>query len=120
MIDMVRREILPAVTAYSSAVADTALKKKALGTDVGAGYEVKLVGTLSSLAAAIDSRCDALETALYEVKESTGAYELACGYRDRVFIAMQELRAAVDEAENITAAKYWPFPTYGDLLFGVR
>ena len=120
MIDMVRREILPAVTAYSSAVADTALKKKALGTDVGAGYEVKLVGTLSSLAAAIDSRCDALETALYEVKESTGAYELACGYRDRVFIAMQELRAAVDEAESITAAKYWPFPTYGDLLFGVR
>ena len=120
MIDMVRREILPAVTAYSSAVADTALKKKALGTDVGAGYEVKLVGTLSSLADAIDSRCDALETALYEVKESTGAYELACGYRDRVFIAMQELRAAVDEAESITAAKYWPFPTYGDLLFGVR
>ena len=120
MIDMVRREILPAVSRYSGKVADAALKKKSLGIDACTGYEEKLVGKLSSLTSAIDSRCDALETALYEIKASDDLYRLACGYRDRVFIAMQELRAAVDEAESVTDARAWPFPTYGDLLFGVR
>ncbi len=120
MIDMVRREILPAVSLYSGKVADAALKKKSLGIDASTGYEEKLVGKLSSLTSAIDSRCDALETALYEIKASDDLYRLACGYRDRVFIAMQELRAAVDEAESVTDARAWPFPTYGDLLFGVR
>ena len=120
MIDMVRREILPAVSLYSGKVADAALKKKSLGIDACTGYEEKLVGKLSSLTSAIDSRCDALETALYEIKASDDLYRLACGYRDRVFIAMQELRAAVDEAESVTDARAWPFPTYGDLLFGVR
>ena len=120
MIDMVRREILPAVSLYSGKVADAALKKKSLGIDACTGYEEKLVGKLSSLTSAIDSRCDALETALYEIKASDDLYRLACGYRDRVFIAMQELRAAVDEAESVTDARAWPFPTYGDLMFGVR
>ena len=120
MIDMVRREILPAVSLYSGKVADAALKKKSLGIDACTGYEEKLVGKLSSLTSAIDSRCDALETALYEIKASDDLYRLACGYRDRVFIAMQELRAAIDEAESVTDARAWPFPTYGDLLFGVR
>ena len=120
MIDMVRREILPAVSLYSGKVADAALKKKSLGIDACTGYEEKLVGKLSSLTSAIDSRCDALETTLYEIKASDDLYRLACGYRDRVFIAMQELRAAVDEAESVTDARAWPFPTYGDLLFGVR
>ena len=120
MIDMVRREILPAVSLYSGKVADAALKKKSLGIDASTGYEEKLVGKLSSLTSAIDSRCDALETALYEIKASDDLYRLACGYRDRVFIAMQELRAAVDEAESVTDARAWPFPTYGDLLFGGR
>ena len=120
MIDMVRREILPAVSRYSGKVADAALKKKSLGIDACTGYEEKLVGKLSSLTSAIDSRCDALETALYEIKAYDDLYRLACGYRDRVFIAMQELRAAVDEAESVTDARAWPFPTYGDLLFGVR
>ena len=120
MIDMVRREILPAVSLYSGKVADAALKKKSLGIDTCTGYEEKLVGKLSSLTSAIDSRCDALETALYEIKAYDDLYRLACGYRDRVFIAMQELRAAVDEAESVTDARAWPFPTYGDLLFGVR
>ena len=116
MIDMVRREILPAVSLYSGKVADAALKKKSLGIDACTGYEEKLVGKLSSLTSAIDSRCDALETALYEIKAYDDLYRLACGYRDRVFIAMQELRAA----ESVTDARAWPFPTYGDLLFGVR
>ena len=120
MIDMVRREILPAVSAYSGSVADAALKKKALGSGISTGYEEKLVTKLSSLTSAIDSRCDELETVLYEVKAADDLYRLACGYRDRVFIAMQELRAAVDEAESVTDARSWPFPTYGDLLFGVR
>ncbi|MDY4886835.1 MAG: glutamine synthetase III [Eubacteriales bacterium] len=120
MIDMVRREILPAVCEYSAAVADGALKKKSLSTKSATSYEEKLVAKLSSLADTIDTRCDALENALCEVRKAEDVHTLACGYRDRIFIAMQELRAAVDEAENMTAAKYWPYPTYADLLFGVR
>ena len=124
MIDMVRREILPAVSAYSGEVAETALKKQhlaaELGAEVGAGYEAKLAAKLSTLIGMIDTRCECLETALYEVKTMDGAYDRACGYRDRIFLAMQELRAAVDEAESLTAADRWPYPTYGELLFGVR
>jgi len=120
MIDMTRKEILPAVTTYMKEIADTAVAKKAVSAAIDCSYEEGLLARLSSLAKVIASRAEEIDDALMQVKVVSGALETAFAYRDMVFPRMQELRAAADEAESLTAEKYWPYPTYGDLLFGVR
>ncbi|HPU18126.1 MAG TPA: hypothetical protein PLZ27_05610, partial [Bacillota bacterium] len=67
-----------------------------------------------------DMRTNELENILIKVKESSNISELSCAFRDEVLPAMQALRIAADEAESVTAEKFWPYPTYGDLLFSVR
>ena len=69
---------------------------------------------------AIDDRVDALEEKLIRLDTLSGSMEEATFIRDELLPGMGALRAAADEAETQTAASYWPFPTYGDLLFGVR
>jgi len=120
MIDMARKEILPAVTAYINELASTAAAKKALCDSISCSYEEKLVKHLSALVDIIDMRTNELENILIKVKESSNISELSCAFRDEVLPAMQALRIAADEAESVTAEKFWPYPTYGDLLFSVR
>ncbi len=119
MADMARREILPAVAAYAAALADGMAKKKAAEPDVSCGYEGKVVKKLSCLTDCADSKTDAIEKAVTEL-DALGDVTKEAGFvRDTVLPRMAELRAVCDEAETLTAASYWPFPTYGDLLFGV-
>ncbi len=120
MLDMTRKQILPAIAAYVSDIANTAAAKKAVSESIDISYEKGLLERLSTLMSIISSRADALEDAVIKVHSIKDVAEEACGYRDLVIPKMNELRAAVDEAELIVAAKYWPFPTYGDLLFSVR
>ncbi len=120
MVDMARKEILPAVEAYASSVASSAAAKKAVDPDLGCGYEKSLVRKLSALTDMIAARTDALDSAMVSLKTVEDITEEADRIRDVVIPRMAELRAAADEAETVTSEKYWPFPTYGDLLFGVR
>ena len=120
MVDISRKEILPAVESYVSGLASAVGAKKAIDAELPWGYEKKQLRRLASLVDAIDDRVDALEEKLIRLDTLSGSMEEAAFIRDELLPGMGALRAAADEAETQTAASYWPFPTYGDLLFGVR
>ena len=120
MTDMTRKEILPAVEAYTAELASAAGAKKSIDSEIDCGYEKRLIKKLSMLADRIDSADEALEKKIAEYSTITDITEASCFIRDDILPAMANLRAAADEAETLAAEKYWPFPTYGKLLFGVR
>ena len=120
MVDMVQKDILPAVEAYSAALSGAAATKLALDTDAPCNYEKKLVKKLSALADQMDDKAEKLSLAMVKLKMVDGIEEEAATIRDEILPRMNELRVAADEAETVTAAKYWPFPTYGELLFGLK
>ena len=120
MVDISRKEILPAVESYVSSLASAVGAKKAIDAELPWGYEKKQLRRLASLADAIDDRVDDLEEKLIRLNTLSGSTEEAAFIRDELLPGMGALRAAADEAETQTAASYWPFPTYGDLLFGVK
>ena len=119
MSEMVSKEILPAVERYTASVADTAAKKLALVPVLSCGYEKHLVQKLSALADGIEKGGLALDETLAALSTVTETTQLAEEIRDQLLPKMAELRAVVDEAEVLTAMEYWPFPTYGELLFAL-
>ena len=120
MVDMARKEILPAVVSYAGALASSAAARKSVDSDFTCGYEKKLIKKLSVLIDLIDAKTDALELAMVKFDTIGDVTEEAFTIRDEILPKMNELRAAADEAETLTAESYWPFPTYGELLFGVK
>ena len=120
MVDMARREILPAVEAYAADLASALSAKLKAVPELSCRYEKGVIRTLSTLADEIDTAIGALESALIKYKTITDLPEAAAAIRDVILQKMAELRVVCDEAENVTAEKYWPFPTYEKLLFGVR
>ena len=120
MVEMAKTDILPAIEAYTLDVAKTAEAKKALDAYLVCGYETKLVQKLSALTDRIAERAEALAEAVVALHTIEGIEAEANAIRDTILGRMSELRVACDEAETLTAKKYWPYPTYGDLLFGVK
>ena len=120
MLDMAKKDILPAVSAYTGELADSAMAKKSLISSIDCSYETETVERLSQLTALAYANTKALEKAVSELKSIEGNYETALYCKDSVIKAMEDLRAAVDELETITSTEYWPYPSYGDLLFGVK
>ena len=120
MVDMTKTEIAPAVDAYTMELAKTIVAKKAVDDTLTCNYESGLVKKLSKLTDRIAIKTEELENALVELHNAEGIISEANMIRDVVLVKMGELRLACDEAETVTAKKYWPFPTYGDLLFSVR
>ena len=120
MVDMAKTEIAPAVDAYTMELAKTIAAKKAVDDTLTCNYESGLVKKLSKLTDRIAIKTEELENALVELHNAEGIISEANMIRDVVLVKMGELRLACDEAETATAKKYWPFPTYGDLLFSVR
>ena len=120
MIDMANTEIAPAVSAYTLELANTAAAKKAVDASISCNYETGLLKKLARLEDQIAVKADALEDAVMKVQEASDIEAEAYMIRDVVLSKMGALRVACDEAETMTAKKYWPFPTYGDLLFGVK
>lgn len=120
MVDMARKDIIPAVETYASELASTAAAKKAVDPEIICSYEKKMLAKLSSIADQISLKTDDLEAAIVANKAFTEIEEQSFDIRDNVLAKMSELRAIADEAETVTAEKYWPFPTYGELLFGVK
>ena len=120
MSQMAKKEILPAIEEYTAFIASAAGKKKALDAEVSCVYETGTVRKLSLLSGQIFEKCDELDKVLCKLSDSANIEQEGYMIRDELLPKMSELRVACDEAEVITAEKYWPFPTYGELLFGVR
>ena len=117
MIDMSRKQIIPAALDFSKELADSMVSKKSVGVNYDS--EKKLADKVSSLTNCILEATDTLDNKLIDSKEVDGAEANARFFRDTVFVAMQELRGVVDELETIMPETVWPFPTYTDLLFRV-
>ena len=119
MLDMANRDILPAALTNVGELTDTLLKKKELG--LSAKTETELCKKLSALADSLSEKIAALSETICSAKAyADDAPAEAIYYRDHVVPAMNELRAVADEMEILVAKKYWPFPTYGDILFSVQ
>ncbi|MBR4762897.1 MAG: glutamine synthetase III [Lachnospiraceae bacterium] len=120
MSDMVRTLIIPAMEAYAADMAGAAASKKAIAPALKCGYEAGIVTGLSELADTIAVRADELDAAMEKLHEAADIVEESAIIRDTILPLMDALRAPCDKAELMTAKSYWPFPTYGDLLFGVH
>ena len=116
-VDMVKRDILPTVSAYTDALSSSILGKRAVSKDIPCIADTELLKKLSSLSDGLYGKCADLEKALIKVPEDT--QKAALYYHDKVFALMQEMRAITDEMETMTASEYWPYPTYGEMLFNI-
>lgn len=120
MSEMVKKDIIPAIMAYVSELSETAANKKAISSDLASDFEVSMIQRLSLMTKVLYDKVAALDEALIAVREIEDIAENAKSYKNDILPIMQEIRATADEAELIVAKKYWPFPTYGDLLFSVQ
>ena len=119
MVEMAKKEILPAVSEYSQVLADTILAKKSVCKTLDCTYETEALNEISALTAKAYASVKALENALEETKKLDDVTALAVWYKDEVLTKMSELRVAADRLEGLVSAEYWPMPTYGDLLFEI-
>ena len=120
MVDMAEKQIVPAVEKYVSKICETAITKKNFAADISCDYEHGIVKKLSVLIDRAASCTGDLKEAVVHVRDFCDIISEANYIRDEILPKMGALRAVVDEAETMTAAEYWPVPTYGELLFGVR
>ncbi len=120
MIGMAEKNILPSVIAFVRELADTALAKKALSESYSVYPESSLIGKLSEGCEAFEKKTEELRVAVENAaKYREDSLTLAKYYRNTVFALMDELRQIGDAMEQRTSAKFWPYPSYGEILFGV-
>ena len=119
MLDMAKKDILPAVTAYAGELASAAAAKRSVFAAVDCTFEEQTVTTLSGLSAKLYGETLSLSDALAKAAKAANPAAVADCYKNDVIGAMAALRATADALESITAANRWPFPTYGELLFGI-
>ena len=118
MLDMAQKEILPAVNAYLRELSMTVSAMKAALPDLGCAAQEKQLQQIATLCNALYQRVETLNTAVVNTRDhEINIEERAQYYKNNIFTGMQELRAVADELETLVAEDYWPFPTYGDLLF---
>ncbi len=120
MVEMARTQIAPAIEKYAADVARDAAAKKAVTHDLACSYETNLVRKLSDLIDEIAAGADELDKKLLKVADVEDIVKQSAVIRDKILPAMAELRVPCDKAEVMTAKEYWPFPSYADLLFGVK
>ena len=120
MINMVHKRIAPAITRFTADLAKEAAEKKALFPDLACSYETDLVVKLSGLTDCIAGKTAELEKAVMGLSDAADIIEESALIRDTVLPKMRELRITCDRAELLVAKSYWPFPTYGDILFSVK
>ena len=119
MVDMARRDILPAVEGYAAALSSGVAAKKAAAPELACSYETQRIRKLSSLTDIMEERTEELATAAAHFDTIRDVTEQGEEIVNGILPKMARLRAACDEAETLTPADRWPFPTYGDLLFSV-
>ncbi len=119
LLDMTRRQILPAVSKYSDELATALFHKKNCGISLSAKMEENTLRKLADLSGKLYDTCDALERAISKAPAMDGGIKAACYYRDEVDARRQKASALINQLETITSAQHWPFPTYADILFSV-
>ena len=119
MLEMARKQLLPAVNAYMSEVANTAASKLAVSESISVRSETKTLGRLSADADAMSDAIDTLQDAVDAAKALPSESEKAVAFHDNVLPAMDTLRAAADDAETVCGEDYWPLPSYSKMLYYV-
>lgn len=120
MIDIVKREIIPACVGYQNELSGLLVNKKSLG-GYNSGLEDALLKKISALSTCLIDKLDMLENAMLGTKSHhSDPLELAAYYREKVFGAMSELRLIVDELETLVSKKYWKLPGYAEILYSVN
>ena len=119
MLEMARKQLLPAVNAYMSEVANTAASKLAVSESISVRSETKTLGRLSADADAMSDAIDTLQDAVDAAKALPSESEKAVAFHDNVLPAMDALRAAADDAETVCGEDYWPLPSYSKMLYYV-
>jgi glutamine synthetase len=119
MEDMARREVLPAVQRYAGSLAAAMADKAKVDPALVSGYEKKASAAISGLLDEIDQAADALAEKLTALDRAVDVTAQALLVKGEIIPAMEALRKPCDKAESMVGQKDWPFPTYGDLLFGV-
>lgn len=120
MIDIVNKQILPAVFDYQNELAELAVRKKKVSSDIPTAPEEKLLARIAKLSECLVRRLENLSEQLIAVRAIKDNLELARAYRERVCTAMSELRLTVDELETIISSKHWKIPTYAEILNSVN
>lgn len=119
MTDMVKKQILPAISKYVDKLCDTVIKKKSVSQNAECMFETKTVSKLSTLSDAMFDMTGELEGEVIKTKDGSDVIAESAKIRDSVLPLMTRLRLLADEAETVCSKECWPFPTYGELLFGV-
>jgi glutamine synthetase len=121
MLEMAKRQILPAVIGFAATLADSIVKVKSASTAVSTSAQEALLSEVSDGISSLSANIAALEKALDSADAVTGGDvgKLGDYYRDVIFTTMGKLRAASDKLETVVDAKVWPLPTYADMLFNV-
>ncbi|WP_411677925.1 glutamine synthetase III [Caproicibacter sp.] len=119
MVDMIRKDLLPAAASYMKDLSETANGKKQLCPDLCCGYEEALLKKLSALSSELYEKVEALDAAVNTDREFKDTLEQAQYFRNTVFAKMAETRTAADKLEPLLGSAYLPYPTYGELLFSV-
>ena len=118
-VEMAKRDIAPAVASYVKDLADTVVSKKQIG-GITTEFEEGLINHLSELELKLSKAVAALEDDIKKAAEMPEGQEQAEFFADVILPKMNDVRAVADEMEENTAESYWPFPTYGDLLFSIQ
>ncbi|GAE87030.1 glutamine synthetase III [Acetivibrio straminisolvens] len=119
ILDMTKRGIIPAIVDYLKDLTEVAKNKKAISSEFNCKLEESLISTVSDLAGCLYKNIEKLDNSILEAKNQSDVLSIAKYYREVVFINMQELRSVIDNLETKIGKKYWPFPTYGELLYSV-
>ena len=119
LLDMARRQIMPAVSKYSDELATALFHKQNCGIPLSVKMEEATLRKLADLSGKLYDACEALERAINKAPAMDGGIKAACYYRDEVDARRQKASALINQLETITGAQHWPLPTYADILFSV-
>lgn len=120
MLDMARKDILPAMSEYSATLARDATAKTSFDPDADCTYEKENIKNLCALIGACNRAVKKTEQDLISAKSITDGAELAEFYKSTIIDDMKAIRIPADEMETIASSEKWPYPSYGELLFGIR
>lgn len=120
MLDMARKDILPAMSNYCKELAETISAKKTVCQDIDCSYEQESLSNLSSLVSAMYKQVNKLDEDLIKIKSTEDVTEMGDYYKNTILSDMTAIRISSDMMETVASAEKWPYPSYGELLFGVR